>query len=112
MTGVPANILAAVAKQESGFNPKAKSPAGALGLMQLMPSTARELGVTDPSNLMQNLLGGALYLRRMYEKFHSWPLALAAYNAGPGAVEQYKGIPPFPETQNYVKSITSSLGGE
>ena len=112
LTGVPSVILAAVARQESGFNPNAKSPVGAMGLMQLMPETAKELGVTDYSDPMQNLVGGALYLRRMYEKFHSWPLAFAAYNAGPGAVEKYGGVPPFAETQNYVKSLTSALGGE
>ena len=75
--------------------------------MQLMPGTARDLGV-DPNNLDQNIEGGMRYLAQMYKKFGDWTLALAAYNAGPGAVEKHKGVPPFAETQNYVKSI---LGG-
>lgn len=76
-----------------------------------MPGTAKELGVTDPYDPIQSTAGGAVYLARMYKKFGSWPLALAAYNAGEGAVEKYKGIPPYAETQGYVKSIMNMVDG-
>lgn len=102
--GVPAGLFLRLVAQESGWNPTARSVKGALGLAQLMPETARDLGV-DPLDPAQNLEGGARYLRAQYEAFGSWPLALAAYNAGPGAVERYRGIPPFAETQNYVQVI-------
>lgn len=105
--GIPENIFLRLVQQESAWNPRAKSHKGALGLAQLMPATARALGV-DPMDPRQNLEGGARYLKRQYDKFRSWRLALAAYNAGPGAVEKYNGIPPFKETQNYVRVI---LGG-
>ena len=102
--GVPEDLFLRLVQQESGWNPGAVSNKGATGLAQLMPATAKKLGVdmTDPA---QNLEGGARYLRMMYDKFGSWRLALAAYNAGPGAVEEYDGIPPYAETKNYVKAI-------
>ena len=91
-------------QQESGWNPSIESHKGAYGLAQLMPATARTLGVdhTDP---VQNLDGGARYLKMQYDRFGSWRLALAAYNAGPEAVEKYDGVPPYAETTNYVKVI-------
>lgn len=108
--GVPASLLAAVAKQESGFNPGAVSSAGAEGLMQLMPSTAAGLGV-DPFDPAQAVDGAAQLLSGYLSQYNgSVPLALAAYNAGPGAVAQYGGIPPYAETQAYVNDIMSSLG--
>ena len=104
--GVDPSLLAAVASQESGFNSQAVSPAGAQGLMQFMPSTAKGLGVNafDPSSAID---GAARYLSSLTQQFGSTPLALAAYNAGPGAVRQYGGIPPYSETQNYVRSVLS-----
>ena len=97
-------LLQALIATESGFNTSAVSPKGAIGLAQLMPGTAELLGV-DPSDPEDNLDGGARYLRMMYDKFGSWKLALAAYNAGPGAVEQHDGVPPYAETENYVLAI-------
>jgi soluble lytic murein transglycosylase-like protein len=91
-------------RQESGWNPTARSHKGAIGLAQLMPGTARQLGV-DPHDPEQNLRGGARYLAAQYRRFGSWRLALAAYNAGPGAVEKHGGVPPFRETQGYVVAI-------
>lgn len=102
---VPEDLFLRLVQQESGWNPTAKSHKGALGLAQLMPQTARELGV-DPLKPRQNLEGGARYLRQQFLTFRSWPLALAAYNAGPGAVRKHGGIPPFKETRNYVRVIT------
>lgn len=101
-------LLAAVAKQESGFDPSATSPAGAQGLMQLMPATAKSLGVTDPFDPAQAVEGAAKLLDQLLTRFGQVELALAAYNAGPGAVQRYDGVPPYPETQNYVSSIMSS----
>ena len=101
---IPEDLFLRLVQQESGWNPHARSHKGALGLAQLMPQTARALGV-DPYDARQNLEGGARYLRIQYNKFGNWRLALAAYNAGPGAVEQYNGIPPYKETQNYVRVI-------
>lgn len=104
---IPEDLFLRLVQQESGWNPSARSHKGATGLAQLMPATARRLGVNmhDPH---QNLEGGARYLRMMYDRFGSWRLALAAYNAGPGAVEKYNGIPPYRETQNYVRVILGS----
>jgi len=107
--GVPANLLSAVAQQESGFNPKAVSPAGAQGLMQLMPATARGLGVTNAFDPAQAVDGAARMLRNLTNRFGSTELALAAYNAGPGAVLKYDGIPPYPETQRYVRNVLSLM---
>ncbi|WP_099247666.1 MULTISPECIES: lytic transglycosylase domain-containing protein [Roseobacteraceae] len=105
--GIPEDLFLRLVKQESNFNPKAKSHAGAIGLAQLMPATARSLGV-NPKDPKQNLEGGARYLKMQYKKFKSWRLALAAYNAGPGAVIKYGGVPPYRETKNYVKKIWGS----
>jgi soluble lytic murein transglycosylase-like protein len=101
---IPEALFLALIQQESGWNPKARSPKGALGLAQLMPATARGLRVNALSPT-ENLQGGARYLRMMHDRFGSWKLALAAYNAGPEAVEEYKGIPPYRETQSYVRAI-------
>lgn len=105
--GVPEDLFLRLVMQESRFNPKALSHKGAIGLAQLMPATAKALGV-DPHNPAENLDGGARYLKIQYRKFGSWRLALAAYNAGPGAVEKHKGVPPYRETKNYVKVIWGS----
>lgn len=102
--GVPEDLFLRLVQQESGWNPTAVSHKGATGLAQLMPGTAESLGV-DINDPAANLEGGARYLRMMYDKFGSWRLALAAYNAGPGAVEQHDGVPPYAETENYVKAI-------
>lgn len=102
--GIPEDLFLRLVRQESGWNPNARSNKGAMGLAQLMPGTARYLGV-DPNDPVQNLNGGAKYLAEQYRKFGSWRLALAAYNAGPGAVEKHGGIPPYRETRNYVRII-------
>ena len=102
--GVPPDLFLRLVNQESGFNPDAVSSAGAIGLAQLMPGTAGDLGV-DPRDPVQNLTGGARYLRQQLDAFGQPDLALAAYNAGPGRVRQYGGIPPFRETQNYISAI-------
>ncbi|WP_375173204.1 lytic transglycosylase domain-containing protein [Pseudooceanicola sp.] len=105
--GVPEDLFLRLVQQESGWNDKARSHKGAIGLAQLMPGTARILGV-DPHDPQQNLDGGARYLAQQYRTFKSWRLALAAYNAGPHAVQKYDGIPPYKETQNYVRIIWGS----
>ena len=101
---IPEDLFLRLVNQESRWNPNALSHKGAIGRAQLMPGTAQMLRV-DPSDPHQNLDGGARYLRMMYDKFGNWQLALAAYNAGPKAVEQHGGIPPYAETQNYVRVI-------
>ena len=105
--GVPEDLFLRLVQQESGWNARARSHKGAIGLAQLMPGTARTLGV-NPHDPHQNLEGGARYLRQQYDTFRSWRLALAAYNAGPGAVQKYNGVPPYRETRNYVKKIWGS----
>jgi soluble lytic murein transglycosylase-like protein len=102
--GIPESLFLRLIQQESGWNPGAVSPKGATGLAQLMPGTAQMLGV-DINDPEENLNGGARYLRRMYDKFGTWKLALAAYNAGPGAVDEHDGIPPYQETIAYVAAI-------
>ncbi len=110
-TGLDPALLRAVALVESGGNPRAVSPAGALGLMQLMPSTARALGVSDPFNAFENALAGARFLRELLGRYGgNIDLALAAYNAGPGAVDRYGGIPPYAETQTYVRRVKAAAG--
>ncbi|AQS48216.1 MULTISPECIES: lytic transglycosylase domain-containing protein [Thioclava] len=105
--GIPTDLFLRLVQQESGWNPQARSHKGAMGLAQLMPATAAKLGV-NPRDPAQNLEGGARYLKMMYDRFGSWRLALAAYNAGPEAVAKHNGIPPYRETRNYVRVI---LGG-
>ena len=105
--GLDTELLLALVRVESCFDTRALSRAGARGLTQLMPATARELGIDDSFDAEANLDGGARYLSQMLQRFGSEALALAAYNAGPGNVEKYGGIPPFPETQNYVRRVTT-----
>lgn len=102
--GVPEDLFLRLVQQESGWNPGAVSHKGATGLAQLMPDTAADLGV-DIADPEANLDGGARYLRALYDRFGTWKLALAAYNAGPAAVEAHDGIPPYAETEDYVKAI-------
>lgn len=103
---VPKRLLSAVIHAESGFNPQAVSPVGAKGLMQLMDGTAKNLGVRNSFDIHENVMGGAKYLRQMLDQFgQDTRLALAAYNAGPGAVQKYNGVPPYRETQSYVQRI-------
>ncbi len=104
---IPEDLFLRLVTQESAWNPKARSHKGAIGLAQLMPGTAKYLRV-DPHDPVENLDGGAKYLAEQYRTFRSWRLALAAYNAGPAAVTKYNGVPPFKETQGYVRAILGS----
>ena len=107
--GIDPALLAGLVKQESGFNPNAGSPAGARGLTQLMPGTAAGLGVTNVLDPAQSLDGGAQYLKAQLDAFGGdVARALAAYNAGPGAVQRYGGVPPYAETQNYVRAVQAN----
>ena len=106
--GVASDLVKALVKVESGGRPGARSPKGALGLMQLMPGTAQVLGV-NPHKPRENLSGGIRYLKAMARRFGDLDLALAAYNAGPGAVEKYKGVPPYKETRQYIQKIRGNL---
>lgn len=109
---IPVDLLKAVAKTESNFNTQAVSKAGAMGVMQLMPSTARSLGVSDPFDARQNIMAGARCLKGNLDRFGgNVSLALAAYNAGAGSVQKYGGIPPYKETQNFVKKVLGYMGG-
>ena len=103
--GVPPALVKAVVASESSFNPKAVSAKGAQGLMQLMPATARSLGVQQPLHVEQNLDGGVRYLRSLIDRYGDWSRALAAYNAGPRAVDRFGGIPPYRETREYVDRV-------
>lgn len=110
--GIDEKLVKAVIKQESGFNPKATSRCGAAGLMQLMPRTAKGFGVTDIYNPVQNVDAGCKFLKNLLKKYNgNVILALAAYNAGSGAVAKYNGVPPYRETQNYVKNILANYLG-
>jgi soluble lytic murein transglycosylase-like protein len=110
--GVPVKLVSAVIRAESGFNPRAVSRKGAQGLMQLMPGTASMLGVRDSFDPRENIDGGVRHLRGLIDRFpDNLPLAIAAYNAGERAVQQYRGIPPYPETQDYVTKVLSFYGG-
>lgn len=109
--GVALNLLKAIGKAESGFNPQAVSSAGAQGVMQLMPATARSLGVEDSFDARSNIMGGAKYIAGLLERYQgNTVLALSAYNAGSGNVDKYGGVPPFKETQNYVQKVLSYMG--
>jgi hypothetical protein len=110
--GVAKDLVRAIIRQESNFNPTAVSPKGALGLMQLMPGTAASLGVTEPFDVEQNIVGGIKYLESCLKRFNGdVSLALAAYNAGPDNVIKYQGCPPFPETQHYVAAVLQGYSG-
>jgi soluble lytic murein transglycosylase len=109
--GLDPTLVRAVIQVESGFNRYAQSNKGAMGLMQLMPGTARELQVSDPWDPEQNVRAGTAYLRRMLDRFGEVELALAAYNAGPEAVARHSGVPPFAETRDYVRKISCLTGG-
>ncbi len=108
--GLPGEMFAALVMTESGFNPDARSRVGAIGFAQLMPATARELGV-DPHDPLQNLAGGARYLKMQYDRFGNWSLALAAYNAGPTRVAKLGRIPRIRETQDYVRKVLARAEG-
>ena len=110
--GVATSILKSIAKAESNFNPSAVSKAGAIGIMQLMPSTAASLGVSNSYDARENIMGGAKYISQLLSRYQgNISLALAAYNAGTGNVDKYGGIPPFTETQNYVQKVLSYMNG-
>lgn len=107
--GVPVQLFDSLIVQESRYNPRAHSPVGAIGMAQLMPGTARDLRVVNPWDVLDNLRGGARYLRQQLDEFASWHLALSAYNAGPGSVRKYRGVPPYRETTAYVRSIMTAV---
>lgn len=107
--GVPVELFDSLIVQESRYNPGAQSPVGAVGMAQLMPGTARDLHVVNPWDVVENLRGGARYLREQLDEFGSWHLALGAYNAGPGSVRKYRGVPPYRETTAYVRSIMTAM---
>ncbi|MBC7218111.1 MAG: lytic transglycosylase domain-containing protein [Candidatus Caldatribacterium sp.] len=100
-----AHLIRKLIEVESGGNPKALSSKGAMGLMQLMPETCKDLGVSDPFDVRQNIEGGVRYLRSLIDRFGKIELALAAYNAGPGRVKAYGGVPPFEETQTFIRKV-------
>jgi len=111
-TELDPRLVQAVIQVESGYNPRALSRKGAVGLMQLMPGTARDLSIPDPWDPEQNVRGGTTYLRRMIDRFGELELALAAYNAGPEAVVQHGGVPPYDETREYVRKVFRLLNGD
>lgn len=110
--GFDPELVQAVVQAESGYNPRALSRKGAMGLMQLMPATARSFGVRDPYDPDENIRAGTAYLRRLIDRFGRLDLALAAYNAGPEAVERFDGVPPYPETRGYVERVLGLYGGD
>ena len=111
--GVEAPLVQSVIRAESNYNPAAVSPKGAQGLMQLIPATARRFGVTDTFNVADNIQGGVRYLRFLLDYYHDdYTKSIAAYNAGEAAVDKYKGVPPYAETQGYVRNVSKNLDAE